>query len=281
MERRPENMQAGADGDADVDVYAAEEANLDAEACADGDADADVVVEGVPGKQEVTVGGKPDLQPVRPVGGFHAGAGHDAGIGEGEVGLALDVDDAEEGPVIAEARNIGVFRLLVECGVVAAHSKQELRAREPHEVGEAAGELTVRTEEVGVAGELCLDGEETLGGTEANFKRELDGDERGVVAGQRHACDAEDSNFETAIERDIDDGGDVDDDEGGAAESGGEPEAAAAGGNLVADVEQRAHRVVGDFVGFVKSFDEEERGDLVDVVGDDELAVVADAEAEP
>ena len=73
----------------------------------------------------------------------------------------------------------------------------------------------------------------------------------------------------------------MDDDEGRSAEPGGEPEAAATGGNLVANAEQRAHRVVGDFIRLVECFNEEEGGDLVEVVGDDEFAVVADAEAKP
>ena len=167
-----------------------------------------------------------------------------------------------------------------EVRVVAADGEDKLPLGEPHEVGKAAGELAVLVEDVGVAGELGLDGEEAFGGGEAGFEREFDADERGVVGGNGHAGHTEDADLDAAVECDVNDGRDVDDDEGGAVESDGEPEAAALGGDAVADLEQLAHGVVGDRAAIVEGCDQDEAGDLVEVVGDDEFAVVADAEAD-
>ena len=280
VQRRSIDVKLRAERDADRDVDAAEEADFDPEARADFDADDDVVVEGVPGDQEIAVGGEPELDPVRPVCRFHAGAGHHAGVGEREVGFALEVNDAEQVPVIAEARHHGIFGQRVERRVIAAERQQELRLLEPHEVRKSAGELAIAREQPGVIGELRLNGEEAFGAGEAGLQRELDIDEGGIVGGQRHARHAEQADFDAAIERDIEDGGDVDDLERGAAQSGGEPEGAAAGGRCIAEGHQRLHGIVGEGLGPVERLNQGERWNGVEIVRHDEAAVVTEAERE-
>ena len=280
VQRRSIDVKFRAERDADRDVDAAEEADFDPEARAHFDADDDVVVEGIPGDQEIAVGGEPELDPVRPVRRFHAGAGHHAGIGEREVGFALEVDDAEQVPVIAEARHHGIFGQRVERRVIAAERQQELRLLEPHEVRKSAGELAIAREQPGVIGELRLNGKEAFGAGEASLQREFDIDQRRIVGGQRHARHAEQADFDAGIERDIKDGGDVDHLERGAAQSGREPEGAAAGGRCIAEGHQRLHGIVGEGFGPVERLNQGERGNGVEIVRHDEAAVVAQAQRE-
>src|SRR5262249_57310971 len=115
-----------------------EETDFDAEPRANLDADPNVVEERVPRDQKVRVGFEPDLNPIRAVGRLHPCPRHHAGIGQGEVGLALEIYYAEEDPVVAYARHVRKFGRFLEGWVITADRDEELRLLEPHEVREPA-----------------------------------------------------------------------------------------------------------------------------------------------
>src|ERR1035437_9234939 len=280
VQRWPGNGQRGSqrDGDADSDADAPE-ADLEGEGCPHGDPKIDLVVEGIPGDEEVGVSGEPDVGAGDAVSDLKASAGHDAGVGEGKVALALHGGSDGQAPAEAEARDIGELGGLQEMGIVAADGDDELTLREPHEVGKAAGELAVLVEDVGVGGELGLNGQNAFGAAETRFQGQFDADQRGVVGGNRQPGHADDSDFDATVEGHIDNGRHVDDDEGGPVQADSEPQAAALGGGAIPNLPQLAHGVVGQRAAIIQRRDEDEAGNLVHVIGHDQFAVVTDAQA--
>ena len=260
-------------------MHADNEADLDAQAGANRDADVALELEGIPLGEEVRVRREPQLQPVRSVHQFQPQARHHAGVGEREVVLALDLHDFEQVPAEAETRYHGVFGPTLEAGVVSAQGQQELRLAEPHEEGEAARELAILRDEPGVVGELRLNGQQHLRGGEARLQCQLHARQRRVVGRQRHACDAEQSDLDAAVERDVDHGGQVHHLEGAALESNRQPEGAARRRHRLAESQQRAERIVGQLFGLVQRLDQHEAWNLVDLFRHQQAAVETDAQA--
>ena len=180
-------------------------------------------------------------------GGFERAARHQRLGGQREIVLALDGDEVAHLPAEAEPRHLRVA-VAVEVRMEAAERQHELagmRAAEPHDVGEAAGEPHRFMQEPGILRQLRLHPHHAVARGEARDEADLDRDERHLRTRQRHATEAEDRQLEAAAERDRDDGDAVDEREAREAQAGGEPEAVAPHREGVAHGDQRLHRVGG------------------------------------
>ena len=135
-------------GNADIDPYAGGE------------------IKGLPVDQEVGIGGEPGPEIAGLVHGFQRSAGHDARRCEREVSATLNRHVARNLPVETEARDIRVVFGRAELRMVSAHGEDEVAriyvVAEPAIEGEAARQMAVRVEDVGVARQERLGFEQAL-----------------------------------------------------------------------------------------------------------------------
>ena len=283
-QRRSDQVDRGAERHVHVDRHADEEADPKPEPCGDRDADADVVVKRVPLDEEVRVRHERRVDARLVVGDLEASAGHHAAAGQREVRLALDDDRVADRPVEAETRHDRELERFHERGVVAAECEHELVPEEPHEEGEASGELAVAAQQPRVVGELRLHRQHALRGREPGLERQLDRGELeragpGVGRGNGGPGDAHQADLDAAVQRGVHHGDRADEGERGEPNACRQPEAAPLREHRVAQPRQRAHRVVADAV--VDGGDQRESLDVDDLDRGHEVAVVAGAGAQP
>ncbi len=180
-------------------------------------------------------------------GDVHPGARHDRLGAEGEVDPAGDADGVCRLPGQPDPGHERVA-VVLEPRVVAADRDDELPGVRPLPPGlerEAAGEPHRLLEQPGVLGELRLDEQQALLGGEARQEGELDRDQRERRVGQLRPGQAEDRHLEPVAELDRDEDLAGDQDEAGEADPGGDPVLALRRLDVVAQVLQLLHRVLG------------------------------------
>src|SRR5262249_32566711 len=125
--------------------------HVDAHCGANGDAELDLIVERLPGDQEVRCGVEPCTDGVGFVGRLQSAPCHDTTGCKGVVELAFDEDGVAHRPVDAQAWHCGVVRRRLEKGTVATEGHHKITgmvAAEPDVHCKAAGNPTGRHENV-------------------------------------------------------------------------------------------------------------------------------------
>jgi hypothetical protein len=164
--------------------------------------------------------------------------------------------------------------------VIATERQHELTAREPDEERKASRQLTVGDEQPAVVGELRLDREHSLGARVARLHGELDAHD-GVSLGLRDATDPEHADLEVVVERHVDDRHDVHDREERAADPGREPQRSSARRQGRLHAFERRHRIAREQARIVQHRHQREIRNRVQVLGNDQRAVVPESRADP